>query len=85
MTKPMPASIVASQELNARYPMTCVCGAKHDVRPSWSMQGGMNSGHATCPACKVFLHLSLNEAGDAMECEPFDDYLAREHPPLTDS
>lgn len=47
------------------------------VAPSFSMRGGINSGHGTCLDCKTFLHLSLNEAGTEIEAEPWADYEAR--------
>jgi len=76
-TKPMPASIVESGELWGRYPARCQCGCAMLVRPSLSMQHGINSGHGSCLDCKAFLHLTLNEAGTEIETEPWADYEAR--------
>lgn len=47
------------------------------VRPSLSMQNGINSGHGSCLDCKTFLHLTLNDAGTEIETEPWADYEAR--------
>lgn len=54
----------------------CVCQHSFSIRPSISMQMGINSGHVSCPACGEFLHV------EALECEAWNerwaDYLQRE-------
>ena len=43
------------------------CGSRLIIGPSPSMQMGSNSGHATCPHCKTFLHVQLGECETTTE------------------
>jgi transcription elongation factor Elf1 len=54
------------------------CGHKFSIRPSAAMKCGINSGHATCPNCKEFLHVEALEGG--AWTEKWNDYLARTNP-----
>lgn len=68
-TRPMPPI----DELQPHYPMTCCsCGAEWIVRPSLSMQHGINSGHGRCVDCNTFLRLALSEDGLRIESRPHE-------------
>ena len=43
------------------------CSHPMTIGPSPSMQMGGNSGHATCPHCKTFLHVQLGECETTTE------------------
>lgn len=55
----------------------CQCNHPFQIRPSLSMQMGRNTGHASCPNCKTFLHVEILE-GDEAWTEPWDQYVQRE-------
>lgn len=55
----------------------CCCQHPFQIGASLAMLSGHNSGHATCPKCKEFLHVELLE-GDEAWTERWGDYLARE-------
>lgn len=62
-----------------RLPVSCcVCGHEFSAAKSIAMETGLNHGHGACPACKAFLHLTMNEDGVSMSSERWDDYLAKE-------
>lgn len=54
----------------------CKCGHPFRIKPSLSMQHGINSGHVSCPKCKEFLHVELLE-GDEAWTEAWQAYLSR--------
>ncbi|MDR1960519.1 MAG: hypothetical protein LBQ54_16025 [Planctomycetaceae bacterium] len=63
-----------------RYPMTCSqCGkAAWATLSVFQEDFGMpDCGHATCPACGTFLHLTFVPEKKAFETESWDDYLKR--------
>lgn len=55
----------------------CACDHAFRIRPSLSMQMGINSGHVSCPKCKEFLHVEILE-GNAAWTERWTDYVQRE-------
>lgn len=64
-----------------RHPtICCECGHEFPIGASISMQMGSNSGHATCPKCDTFLHISLNEHQTAAISEEWCAWLARVEP-----
>lgn len=66
-------------ETTTRYLQTKCCACEHAfrIRPSISMQFGINSGHVTCPKCKEFLHVEQLE-GNAAWTMRWNDFIARE-------
>lgn len=64
-----------------RYPTACCkCGHEFQIGASIAMQLGMNSGHATCPKCKTFLHVELTEDETAAVTEEWESWLDRTEP-----
>jgi hypothetical protein len=53
----------------------CACQRGFHIRPSLSMQMGINSGHVTCPGCGAFLHVEALE-GEAWT-QRWDEWLQK--------
>ena len=70
--------------LRETYDFVCPgCKKQLWAAPSMSMQMGMNSGHGTCPRCKMFFHLEIvpDLDGDIMEAEDWQKYMKRRKAP----
>lgn len=59
------------------------CGEEAVAAPSWSMEGGRNSGCGSCAGCDQFFHLELTPDldGDKMFATKWEDYLAQKEKP----
>lgn len=58
------------KELKEKYDFKCSeCGKELWFKPSLAMQFNLNSGHCSCPDCKTFLHLFINENNEGMSEE----------------
>ena len=65
------------KDIAERLSMSCpACGYQFQIAPSLCMRFGVNSGHATCPGCELFLHCLAVTATEA-QGERWDDYASR--------
>lgn len=69
------------EHFKKRYDFKCPkCEKKLWAKPSIMMTGfGMNSGHGTCPDCKIFFHLEIEGGidGERMISEIWDVWLKK--------
>lgn len=59
-----------------RYKCDCKCGnvfyACKSITQSW---GILDAGHGSCPKCKTFYNLTVDEDNDRMILRPWEEYL----------
>lgn len=58
---------IVGQDLKEEYDWTCAkCGHKLSARPSMFMRMGFNMGGGSCPECKSWNHLSIDDKNVGM-------------------
>jgi ssDNA-binding Zn-finger/Zn-ribbon topoisomerase 1 len=63
-------------ELKDRYNVTCSeCNHEFSFSPSMAMMMKFNTGHGSCPQCKKFLRLKINQENNTGISELFSKNL----------
>ena len=66
------AEALIGSDLKKRYSGECSeCGEDFEAAPSLFMQIGQNSGMITCPNCKIFLEVEIDEKNEKMNSREF--------------
>lgn len=64
------------EDTRERYKCECPCGkvfyAAMSLAQSW---GSLDAGHGSCPECKTFYNLTVQEETKSMKLTPWDEYI----------
>jgi hypothetical protein len=64
------------QDTRQRYTCKCPCGnvfyAAKSIMQEW---GILDTGHGSCPECKTFYNLAVDEVTKTMKLTPWDEYV----------
>lgn len=66
------------QDIKQRYKCECPCGNIFYATKSIAQESGyLDKGFGSCPKCKIFYNLIVNEDTKKMELTPWDEYIEK--------
>ena len=64
------------EDSRKRYKCNCTCGnVFYATKSIFQTSFGINSGHGSCPKCKVFFHLAVDEENECMKLTEWSEHL----------
>jgi uncharacterized Zn-finger protein len=68
----LPTDLVLKERYNFNCPS---CKKGLFAKPGMAMLSGLNSGHGTCPYCKTFFHLRIDENNERMIAQDWNKFM----------
>lgn len=65
------------EDTRERYKCECPCGKVfYAAKSIFQYWGILDAGHGSCPECKTFYNLTVQEETKSMKLTPWDEYVA---------